>query len=136
MPIRLINPPSLPPSELYHHGSITTGTRTVYVAGQVAWDASGDLVSSDLATQVEHCFLNVAAVLTEAGGTFADVARLTVYFVDWTPDKVEPYLKGVTRAAQRLGIEFPSPPLTGIGVAALAEPGVLVEVEAIAVLDD
>lgn len=60
---------------------------------------------------------------------------MTVYRVDWTPDKMGAFISGVDGASARLGIEVPVPPLTGIGVAALAEPFVLVEVEAVAVLD-
>lgn len=44
------------------------------------------------------------------------------------------FAEGVARAVEKLGIT-PAPPLTGIGVAALAAPGLLVEVEATAVVD-
>ncbi len=67
------------------------------------------------------------------GGSFADIAKLTVYVVDWTPDKMAALGTGVGRAAQRLGID-PVKPTTLIGVAALGEPDLLIEVEAVAVL--
>lgn len=67
-------------------------------------------------------------------GTFADVAKLTVYVVDWTPDKMPYFLDGVARATARLG-ETPAAPGTLVGVAALDVPEHLVEVEATAVLD-
>jgi enamine deaminase RidA (YjgF/YER057c/UK114 family) len=90
----------------------------------------------DLAAQVEQCFLNVANALAGVSATFDHVAKLTVYFADWHPDKVADFTEGVARAAARLGVDSLSrPPLTGIGVATLAEPGLLVEVEATAVLD-
>lgn len=53
---------------------------------------------------------------------------------DLTPDKMPLFLEGVARVAAKLGVT-PVPPLTGVGVAALAEPDLLVEVEATAVLD-
>jgi enamine deaminase RidA (YjgF/YER057c/UK114 family) len=135
MTVTLVNPRGLPETDLYRQVSVATGTKLVFVAGQVSWDADGTLVGAgDLAAQVEQCYLNVATALAEAGGTFADVAKLTVYLVDWTPDKMPQVLAGIDRAAKRLG-GIPVPPLTGIGVAALAEPGILVEVEATAVLD-
>jgi enamine deaminase RidA (YjgF/YER057c/UK114 family) len=59
---------------------------------------------------------------------------LTAYFVDWTPDKIEHWIDGMQRASAKLDISA-TPPLTGIGVAALAEPDLLVDVEAIAVID-
>ncbi|MEV6769435.1 hypothetical protein AB0N05_12500 [Nocardia sp. NPDC051030] len=54
--------------------------------------------------------------------------------VDWTPDKMSLFVEGAARAAKRLGVTA-LPPLTGIGVAALAEPDLLVEIEATAILD-
>ncbi|KUI28026.1 enamine deaminase RidA [Mycobacterium sp. IS-1742] len=135
MPINLINPEGLPAVDLYHQVSVSTGSKLVFLAGQVARDAAGAKVGEgDLAAQVEQCYLNVATALAAAGATFDDVAKLTVYLVDWTPDKMPALADGVARAAAKLGITA-TPPLTGIGVAALAEPDMLVEVEATAVID-
>lgn len=108
----------------------------MFVAGQVAHDADGNPVGAgDLAAQVEQCYVNVATALAAAGASFDDVAKLTVYVVDWTPEKMPLLGEGLARAAERLGVPtLPAPPLTGIGVAALAEPDLLVEVEATAVV--
>ncbi|MGP4094466.1 RidA family protein [Nonomuraea sp. KM90] len=57
----------------------------------------------DLAAQVEQCYLNIGTALAGAGGSFGDVAKLTVYVVDWTPDKMPQLLAGISRAAERLG---------------------------------
>ena len=59
---------------------------------------------------------------------------MTIYIVDWTPDKMPLFLEGAGRALAKLG-SGAVPPVTMIGVAALAEPDLLVEVEATAVLD-
>jgi enamine deaminase RidA (YjgF/YER057c/UK114 family) len=135
MAITLVNPAGLPEVPIYRQVSVATGSRIVSVAGQVAVDADGTMVGEgDLAAQVEQCYLNVATALAEVGGSFDDVVKLTVYLVDWTPDKMPLFADGVARASATLGVT-PLPPLTGIGVAALAEPGLLVEVEATAVLD-
>ncbi|MEO3783401.1 RidA family protein [Actinocorallia sp. B10E7] len=136
MPITLVNPEGLPKVDLYRQVSVATGSKTVFLAGQVARDADGNKIGEgDLAAQVEQCYLNVATALAEVGATFDDVAKLTVYYVaDQTPDMMPRFLEGVARAAEKLGVT-PAAPLTGIGVAALAEPDLLVEVEAIAVLD-
>ncbi len=61
------------------------------------------------------------------------MAKLTLYVVDWTPDKMPLVLEGIGRAAAELGIT-PVPPGTLLGVAALDVPEHLVEVEATAVL--
>ncbi len=69
-----------------------------------------------------------------AGGSFDDVAKLTIYLVDWSGDKMAALGAGVARAADQLGVD-PVKPVTLIPVAALGEPDLLVEVDAIAVLD-
>ncbi|MBE1490393.1 RidA family protein [Plantactinospora soyae] len=135
MAITLVNPDGLPKPEVYRQMSIATGSKLVFIAGQVARDADGQKIGEgDLAAQVEQCYLNIGTALAEAGGSFDDVAKLTAYVVDWTPDKMALLGEGVARAAARLGID-PVKPITLLGVTALAEPDLLVEVEATAVLD-
>lgn len=135
MAITLVNPSGLPKIDVYRQVSIATGSKLVFVAGQVAWDAEGATVGEgDLAAQVEQCYLNIATALAEAGGSFDDVAKLNVHVVDWTPDKMPALLEGVSRAAAKLG-GTPVPPATLLGVAALDVPDHLVEVEATAVID-
>jgi enamine deaminase RidA (YjgF/YER057c/UK114 family) len=135
MAITLKNPDGLPKIDVYRQVAIASGSKLVFIAGQVAWDAEGVTVGEgDLATQVEQCYLNIATALSEAGGSFDDVAKLTFYVVDWTADKMPPLLEGISRAAAKLGVT-PVPPSTLIGVAALDVPEHLVEIEATAVLD-
>ncbi|GAB2577119.1 RidA family protein [Kribbella endophytica] len=135
MTVTLINPAELPQIDLYRQVSVATGSKLVFVAGQVAWGADGATVGQgDLAAQVEQVYLNLAKALAAAGATFDNVAKLTAYLVDWTPDKMPAFLEGAGRAFARLGVD-PVPPFTGIGVAALAAPDLLVEIEAVAVLD-
>ncbi|MFF4806391.1 RidA family protein [Streptomyces sp. NPDC002144] len=135
MAITLKNPVGLPSIDVYRHVAIASGSKPVFIAGQVAWDAEGVTVGEgDLAAQVEQCYFNIATALEEAGGSFDDVAKLTFYVVDWTADKMPPLLEGISRAAAKLGVT-PVPPTTLIGVAALDVPEHLVEIEATAVLD-
>jgi len=135
MAIHLLDPEGLPKIDVYRQVSVATGSRMVFVAGQVSWDAQGVTVGEgDLTAQVERSYLNVATALAEAGGSFEDVAKLTAYVVGWTPDKMPLFLEGISRAAGRLGIT-PMAPASLIGVAALDVPEHLVEIEATAVLD-
>ncbi|MER7686536.1 RidA family protein [Streptomyces sp. NPDC097610] len=135
MAITLVNPGGLPKIPVYRQVAIATGSKLVFIAGQVAWDAEGVTVGEgDLAAQVERSYLNVGTALAEAGASFDDVAKLTVYVVDWSPDKMPLFLEGVARASAKLGIT-PMAPATLIGVAALDVPDHLVEIEATAVLD-
>ena len=135
MAITLVNPEGLPKVDAYQHVAVATGSKTVFVAGQVAWDAEGRTVGAgDLAAQVEQCFVNVATALAAVDASFDDVARLTIYAVDWTPDKMPVLMEGIGRAFARLGVT-PGAPATLLGISMLDVPDHLVEVEATAVID-
>ncbi|MGW0553685.1 RidA family protein [Streptomyces sp. NPDC002926] len=135
MTITLVNPNGLPEIDAYRQVSIATGSKLVFIAGQVAWGVDGVTVGEgDLAAQVEQCYLNIATALAGIGGSFDDVAKLTVYVVDWTPGKMPLLLDGITRATAKLGVT-PVPPATLLGVAALDVPEHLVEIEATAVIN-
>ncbi|MGW0700464.1 RidA family protein [Streptomyces sp. NPDC002867] len=135
MSVTLVNPEGLPKPEVYRQLSVATGSKLVFLAGQVARDADGRPVGEgDFAAQVEQCYLNVATALAGIGGSFDDVAKLTIYVVDWSPEKMPLLGEGVGRAAAKLGID-PVKPITLLGVAALGEPDLLVEVEATAVIE-
>jgi enamine deaminase RidA (YjgF/YER057c/UK114 family) len=135
MTITLTDPEALPKVDFHRQVAIATGSKLVFMAGQVAWDTDGVLVGKgDLAAQVEQCYLNVAAAVAEAGGTFDNVAKLTIYIADWTLDKMPMVQEGRARACAKLGLTLLAPG-TLIGVAALFTPDILVEVEAIAAVD-
>lgn len=135
MAITLHNPDGLPKPDVYRQLSVAQGSRLVFLSGQVARDADGNKVGEgDFAAQVEQVYLNIATALAAVGGSFDDVAKLTVYVVDWNEEKMPLLGEGVARAAAALGVD-PVKPITLIGVVALGEPDILVEVEATAVLD-
>jgi|SRR5690349_13890303 len=100
----------------------------LFVSGQVPLDGDGTLVApGDFDGQARRTFENLGRVLDEAGGTFGDIVKVTVYLTDMArlPDygriKAE-YIRGRPPAS------------TAVGVTALAVPGLMIEVEAIAVL--
>jgi enamine deaminase RidA (YjgF/YER057c/UK114 family) len=135
MTISLINPRELPVVPFFQQVSIATGSKLVFMAGQVAWTADGTLVGrGDLAAQVEQCFLNVGAALAAAGASFDNVVKLTTFVTDWNTDQMKLVSEGRTRACEKLGVTVQAPG-TLIGVAALYAPDLLVEVEAIAIID-
>ncbi len=135
MVVELHNPEGLPQPEFYRQVAVASGSRTVYLAGQVARTADGAPVGAgDLAAQVEQAYANVGTGLAAVGGSFDDIAKLTLYVVDWNADKLPQLGEGVARAAQRLGVD-PIKPVTLISVAELGEPDLLIEVDAVAVLD-
>jgi enamine deaminase RidA (YjgF/YER057c/UK114 family) len=134
MPIDTLNPTGLPDVGIYRQVAVATGTRSVYLAGQVARTADGTPVGpDDLAAQIEQALVNVHTGLAAAGAGFADIARLTFYVVDWKPDQMDQLLDGMARVTDRVGEQL-RPPMTLIGVAALAEPDIMIEIEAVAVL--
>jgi enamine deaminase RidA (YjgF/YER057c/UK114 family) len=131
MPLELIDPPDLATPESYTHVVVATGARLVFVAGQVADDCQGTLVCpGDFAGQARQAFANVGRALAAAGARPTDVARITIYVVNHRPE----LLPAISDARIAVFGEH-RPADTLLGVATLAEPGYLIEVEAIAALD-
>jgi enamine deaminase RidA (YjgF/YER057c/UK114 family) len=116
----------------YHHVSVSTGTRHVEIAGQIGHHEGG--LPDDLAGQVAQALRNTARGLAGAGATFADVTRLRFFVTGWTVDQMPAFLAGVEAVADEIGMPRPMPPASLIGVEILFEPGVLVEVEASALV--
>lgn len=134
MTVDVMNPDGLPKPDMYRQVAVATGSRIVFIAGQVARDADGQAVGvGDLAAQTERAFLNVAIAIEAAGGSFADIAKLNVYVVDWSPEKMAALGEGAFRAAAAANID-PLKPITLVGVTSLGEADLLIEIEATAVL--
>ena len=115
----------------YSHAIATTGGTTIYIAGQVAQDIDGNVVGAgDFAAQARQVFVNLQAALEAAGGGFSNVVKMTTFIVNYQADQL-PALREVR--AQYLPATDP-PASTLVGVAALARPEFLIEVEAIAVV--
>jgi enamine deaminase RidA (YjgF/YER057c/UK114 family) len=131
MTLELINPEDLHTPQSYTHVIAATGSRLVFVAGQAADDVQGKLVGrGDLAAQAHQAFANVGRALAAGGATPEQVTRITIYVVDHRPE----YLPVISEARIAVfGDHKPTDAL--VGVQALAEPGYLIEVEAIAVVD-
>ncbi|MBI2766656.1 MAG: RidA family protein [Chloroflexi bacterium] len=124
--------PGLHPARGYSHVAVTPpGARTIYIAGQIALDANDNLVGEgDLAAQLRQALANLQLALGAAGATLADVVKLNTYVV-----ALEPSHRAIIRdvRAEFFG-QGPYPASTLVGVTALALPGLMVEVEAIAAL--
>jgi enamine deaminase RidA (YjgF/YER057c/UK114 family) len=136
MTVELSTPEGLFQPVPYHHVSVSTGTRYVHVAGQIARDEHANKIATgDLAGQIAQALRNTARGLAGAGASFSDVVRLRFFVTDWEPEKYIEFMAGIESVVEELGIPQPLPPLSAIGVDYLFEPDVLVEVEAEAVLD-
>ena len=131
MALELINPDDLPTPASYTQVVAATGIRLVFVAGQVADDARGHLVGAgDLATQAGLAFANLGRCLAAAAARPEQVARITIYVVGFRSEHLP-----VISAARIAVFGDHKPADTLLGVQTLAEPGYLIEVEAIAVVD-
>ena len=127
------NPAGLPNPVGFGYSHIVTAASSglVLVAGQYGCDRHGELVSDDFAEQVGQAFANLGTALAAVGLDYSSVLRLGTYIVDHDSAKL-PVLRGVI---VRIWGETP-PVQTLIGVAALALPGMLFEVDAVAVQPD
>jgi len=126
-----INPPDLatPPSNIYNH-VVKVGS-TVYISGQVSRDMNGRTSHvGDPEAQIREVWANLEIAVKAAGGSLKDIVKTTTYVVGAEN-------LGKIRAA-RLSLLPPDgrPTSTTLLVAGLADPDLLVEVEAIAVLGD
>lgn len=122
--LRAVNPPSVPGPGFYSQGIEATGTRTLYVSGQVGMGPEGP--GKDISEQARLAINNLNAVLAEGGMTNANIAKITIYLTD--PANVPGFIEAA-------GGALPSPPpaTTLLIVKALAAPELLIEIEAIAV---
>jgi len=76
--LELINPPELGKHPGYSHAvKVQTGS-LLFISGQVGWDETGTLVSSDFVAQFEQALANVVTALRAAGGKPENLVRLTV----------------------------------------------------------
>jgi enamine deaminase RidA (YjgF/YER057c/UK114 family) len=77
-----VNPPDLSPPAGFSHAVVATGSRLVFLAGQTALDTDGKITGDGLPEQFERALGNLLTALRAAGGTPADLARVTVYATD------------------------------------------------------
>lgn len=108
--------------------ALSGASRQVICAGQTAVDGRGNLQHpGDMRAQISLALDNLEAVLKEAGMDFSNVVKLGVYATD-----VDEALKNFDVMGTRFGPHQVAPPMTLLGVARLAIPGLLFEIEAIA----
>src|SRR5262245_48741084 len=127
-----LNPQGLSQPSGYAHVVTARGGKTVYVAGQVSLDEKGELVGrGDLKAQAQRVFENLRTALHAAGADFEDVVKLNTYVVSYRPAMLDT-LRSVRKSFMG---EVAVPASTLLGVQALAREGLLIEIEAIAVVD-
>ena len=132
MPHICINPEGIDAPNNYTHVIIARGSRMVFIAGQYPEDPSGKLVGQgDMAKQAAQAFANLNLALRAAGAQPQDVTRLGIYVANYKRE----YLAMIDPGRRAVfGDHHPTDVL--VGVETLAYPEYLIEVEAIAVIQD
>jgi len=129
---RILQPDGWARPKGYANAVVARG-RTIFLAGQIGWDAEQRLVGSDLVTQAKQALRNIVALLAEDGAKPEHIVRMTWYVTDRAA-----YLAAAAElgAAYRevLGKHFPA--MTAVEVSALMEADAVVEIEATAVVPE
>jgi 2-iminobutanoate/2-iminopropanoate deaminase len=114
----------------YSHVVTVSGSgKLVFIAGQLARDASGNIVGpGDMRAQLEQTFKNLDACLKAAGATWADVVKTNTYVTDY-----EAFSRHREVRMRHFGIAIPTS--TTIQISRLAQPEAMVEIEMIAVVN-
>ncbi len=128
MPLERIQPHGLQNSPLYTH--VVKAGRTVYIAGQVAVGQDGQVVGrGDIAAQANQVFENLQTALAAAEADMSHLVKITIYATDAG-------FRDPIRDVRRRYFGSPDPVTsTFIVVAGLALPELLLEIDAVAVLD-
>ena len=126
---RYLNPPGLAKPTGYTHVVIAPDGRTVYIAGQVAFDSTGAVVGAgDFTAQAEQVYKNLERALQSVGGSMADLVKTTTFITDIKN------LQALREVRSRRLSRTQPPANTLLQVSSLARPELLIEIEAVAVL--
>ncbi|MEV5017957.1 RidA family protein [Streptomyces sp. NPDC053780] len=126
-----VNPPELSPPTGFSHAVVATGTRVVFLAGQTALDADGKVTGDTLPAQFAQALTNLLTALRAAGGTPADLARVTVYATDVAAYRT--HAADLGRTWRRLaGRDYPA--MAVVEVVRLWDERAMVELDGFAVL--
>ena len=126
---RYINPQGLVKPTGYTHLVVAPDGRTVYIAGQVAFDSAGKVVGGDdFTAQAEQVFRNLQHALESVGGSIGDLVKTTTFITDIK------HLPALREVRSRHLAKGQPPANTLVAVSSLARPELLIEIEGVAVL--
>lgn len=130
MKITHVNPETLPKNPAFSQGVLVEGGKTLYIGGQNGFLPDGSLAGKDFASQTEQAYKNILEILKSVGASQKNVVKQTIYVV-----KGQSIQTGFV-AAQKVWGNFPAA-ISVLTVDGLGMPGtgVLVEVDAVAVMD-
>lgn len=124
-----LNPPQLARPSGFSHVTCGPVAQMVFVSGQVAYDADGNVVGEgDLAAQTRQVLDNLSHALQAAGSDMGHVMKLTFFMRDMSPGAI-----ATVREVRKAFLDPDRlPASTMVGVTALARDSLLLEVEAYA----
>lgn len=131
MPHNSISPDGWAPAKGYANGVLTKDGH-LFIGGQIGWNAEQKFETYDFIGQMEQTLKNILEVVEAAGGTAADITRLTWYVVDKKEYLARQREVGETYR-KVMGRNFPA--MAMVVVAGLVEDEALVEIEATAVIE-
>jgi enamine deaminase RidA (YjgF/YER057c/UK114 family) len=111
--------------------TIASGTRFIHVSGQNGVDADGRIVGPTHYEQACRALENVRTALAAAGASLEDIARMNIYVVDHGDRALNAL---ITAAVDTYGNDYPVTAGTLLGVASLWQEGLLIEIDALAVI--
>ena len=130
MSVERVNPPELGPPPGFSHAVIGRGT-VVFLAGQTAIDATGQVAASGIVAQFELALGRLLTALQASGGTPDQLASLTVYVTDL--DDYRSHAREIGAVWRQLaGRDYPA--MAAVGVSRLWDEAALVEVQGFAVI--
>ena len=130
--MKILQPAHWAPPRGYANGVAARG-RLVFVAGQIGWNASQEIESSDIVEQARQALANIVAVLAEAGARPEHIVRMTWYVTDKREYR-DAYGRLGAVYREVIGRHFPA--MTAVEVNGLIEDGAKIEIEATAVIPD
>ncbi len=127
--VKRTNPPELSaPTGYTHIVEVSGPARTIYISGQIAFDKEGKLVGEgDMKAQAEQVFRNLQTALTAAGAKFSDVVKMNSYITDMSKAQA-------VRDVRARYFADAVPASTFVEVKGLARPGLMLEIEVVAVV--
>lgn len=126
------NPTTSPTPKSYTHSVSVEGGRTIYLAGQVAFDQDRNIVGGDdIVAQTRQTMRNVQAAVEAGGGQLSDIVQFTTHVVNYEYDQINLITETMTESFAPDAL----PTNTMVGVTALSTDGLLIEITGVAVTD-
>jgi enamine deaminase RidA (YjgF/YER057c/UK114 family) len=130
----IVNPPTLARPRGFNHGILVSGGRLLFLAGQDASDAGGQIVApGNMLKQCAQVLHNLRAVVEAAGGTMQDIVKLNIFVADRDDYRANLELLG-TLFRQHFGEYYPA--LALFEVSSFFQDDALIEMEGFAVIGD